>query len=107
VIKRWMQWIAGVLACVAMLAACGGGGGSPGSNPNQGALSVGAVTAVTLMPGEARDLPVSGGVPPYRVVSTEQAIAVATLDGNRLIIGDKTPVARRSPFPIARANRSS
>jgi hypothetical protein len=87
VIKRWMQWIAGVLACVAMLAACGGGGGSPGSNPNQGALSVGAVTAVTLMPGEARDLPVSGGVPPYRVVSTEQAIAVATLDGNRLIIG--------------------
>jgi hypothetical protein len=82
-----MQWIAGVLACVAMLAACGGGGGSPGSNPNQGALSVGAVTAVTLMPGEARDLPVSGGVPPYRVVSTEQAIAVATLDGNRLIIG--------------------
>lgn len=86
-IKRWMQWIAGVLACVAMLAACGGGGGSPGSNPNQGALSVGAVTAVTLMPGEARDLPVSGGVPPYRVVSTEQAIAVATLDGNRLIIG--------------------
>jgi len=87
VIKRWMQWIAGVLAWVAMLAACGGGGGSPGSNPNQGSLSVGAVTAVTLMPGEARDLPVSGGVPPYRVVSTEQAIAVATLDGNRLIIG--------------------
>jgi hypothetical protein len=87
VIKRWMQWIAGVLACVAMLAACGGGGGSPGSNPNQGPLSVGAVTAVTLMPGEARELPVSGGVPPYRVVSTEQAIAVATLDGNRLIIG--------------------
>jgi hypothetical protein len=35
-IKCWMQWIGGVLACVAMLAACGGGGGSPGSNLNQG-----------------------------------------------------------------------
>ena len=88
-IKRWMQWIAGVLACLAMLAACGGGGGSPGSNPNQGPLSVGAVTVMTLMPGEARELRVSGGVPGYSVVSTEQAIAVATLDGNRLIIGGR------------------
>jgi hypothetical protein len=87
-IKQWMQWMAGVMACVWMLAACGGGGGSPGSNPNQEALSVGAVTALTLMPGEARELPVSGGVPPYRVVSAEQTIAVATLlNGNRLIIG--------------------
>jgi len=81
-----LKWISAV-ALSSVLVACGGGGGSPGSNPNQEALSVGAVTALTLMPGEARELPVSGGVPPYRVVSAERAIAVATLDGNRLIIG--------------------
>ncbi|MGQ9724752.1 MAG: hypothetical protein ACUVVU_05260 [Tepidimonas sp.] len=84
-IKRWLGWAAAALAL--MLAACGGGGGSAGSNPNEGALSVGGVTAVTLMPGEARSLPVSGGVPPYRVVSAEAAIALATLDGGRLILG--------------------
>ncbi|TSE35978.1 pilus assembly protein N-terminal domain-containing protein [Tepidimonas charontis] len=84
-IKRWMVWLA--TALVSALAACGGGGGSPGANPNDGALSVGAVTALTLMPGEARTLPVSGGVPPYRVVSAERAIAVAALEGSQLIIG--------------------
>jgi len=85
VIKQWLGWIGAALAVA--LAACGGGGGSPGSNPNAGALSVGAVTAVTLMPGEARSLPVSGGVPPYRVVTAEQAIAVAALNGSELVIG--------------------
>lgn len=84
-IKRWMGWLG--LALTVFLVACGGGGGSPGSNPNEGALTVGGVTAVTLMPGEARTLPVSGGVPPYRVVSQEQAIAVAALDANSLVIG--------------------
>lgn len=83
------------MALALVLAACGGGGGSAGSNPNDGALSVGAVTAVTLMPGEARSLPVSGGVPPYRVVSAEEAIAVAALDGDRLIIGGQNAGSTR------------
>jgi len=87
VIKQWLGWIGAALAVA--LAACGGGGGSSGGYPFAGALSVGAVTAVTLMPGEARSLPVSGGVPPYRVVSAEQAIAEAALKGSELIIGGR------------------
>jgi hypothetical protein len=85
VYKRWMACLG--MALSVFMGACGGGGGSPGANPNDGALSLGAVTALTLMPGEARSLPVSGGVSPYRVVSTEEAIATAVLDGNRLVIG--------------------
>ena len=86
-IKQWLRWIGAALAVA--LAACGGGEGSSGSYPYSGEFSVGQVEAVTLMPGEARSLPVLGGVPPYRVVVDNQAIAEAELKGSELIIGGR------------------
>ncbi|WP_300844865.1 hypothetical protein, partial [Tepidimonas sp.] len=73
--------------------ACGGGGGSPGANPTTGGLSLGGVSALTVLPGESKRLPVSGGVPPYRAVSTESAVAVAAIDGQTLVIGGVAPGA--------------
>lgn len=84
--KRLLMAV-GLLVMTGIMVACGGGGGSPGQNPNTGALSVAGVTALTLLPGEARTLPVTGGVPPYRAVSAETAVVAAAMDGTSLVVG--------------------
>lgn len=76
-----------------LVAACGGGGGSPGANPTTGGLSVGGVSAVTVLPGESKRLPISGGVPPYQAVSAESAVAAAAVDGPALVVGGVAPGA--------------
>jgi hypothetical protein len=84
-----MQKIFGFLTLllVAVLAACGGGGGSSGGNPSQPTLVTTAGTEVVLPVGAARSYQISGGVPPYRVGNTDQAIAVGQVSGNTLTIG--------------------
>lgn len=81
----WLRFL--IVSCVLALASCGGGGGSPGANPNTGGLSLGGLTAVTVLPGESRSITVSGGVPPYRASSAETSVAVAAIDGNTLVVG--------------------
>ncbi|TSE20222.1 hypothetical protein Talka_01117 [Tepidimonas alkaliphilus] len=88
------------------LVSCGGGGGSPGYNPNTKELSIGGVASVTVLPGESKALPVSGGVPPYRAVSAESAVAVAAMDGSSLIIGGVAPGAETSVTVTDRAGTS-
>lgn len=93
---RWPMkplWAIAALIAGLLTVACGGGGGSPGANPNTGALSVGGVSAVTVLPGESKLLPVTGGVPPYRAVTSEAAVAVAAMDGNSLVVGGIAPGA--------------
>lgn len=81
IFRIWM------LMLTAALVACGGGGGSSGANPNQQVLVTTAGSEVILPVGAARDYQISGGVPPYRVGNTEQAIAVGQISGNTLTIG--------------------
>lgn len=76
-----------VLMLVTALVACGGGGGSSGGNPNQPFLTTTAGTEVILPVGAARDYQISGGVPPYRIGNTDQAIAIGQISGNTLTIG--------------------
>ena len=76
-----------MLMLAAALAACGGGGGSSGTNPTQQLLVTTAGTEVILPVGAARNYQISGGVPPYRVVNTDQAIAIGQVSGNTLTIG--------------------
>jgi hypothetical protein len=79
------------LLLTAFLAACGGGGGSAGGNPNQPNLVTMAGSAVTLMPGAVGTYGISGGVPPYRVGSSDTAVSVAGVNGNVLFIGGIRP----------------
>lgn len=76
-----------MLMLAAALVACGGGGGSSGGNPNQPFLTTTAGTEVILPVGAARDYQISGGVPPYRIGNTDQAIAIGQISGNTLTIG--------------------
>ena len=92
--RTWLMW--GLAAAAALLVGCGGGGGSPGASPNTGALSVGGVSAVTVLPGQSKRLPVTGGVPPYRAVTTEAAVAVAAMEGTLLVVGGIAPGASTS-----------
>ena len=81
IFRIWM------LLLTAALVACGGGGGSSGSNPTKQQLVTTAGGEVILPVGTARNYQISGGVPPYRVVNTDQAIAIGQVSGNTLTIG--------------------
>jgi hypothetical protein len=79
------------LAAVLSLAACGGGNGAP-NNPYQGG---GVVTPLAITPATATaysatpfTFVVTGGTPPYTVVSSDQAAlpVVGTLNGNTLVV---------------------
>lgn len=76
-----------MLMLVTALAACGGGGEATGVNPNQATLVTTAGTALTLPVGVVRDYQISGGIPPYRVSNSNQAIAIGQINGNTLTIG--------------------
>ncbi|MDD2846380.1 MAG: hypothetical protein PHT57_15675 [Rhodoferax sp.] len=76
-----------MLMLATALVACGGGGGSSGYDPNQRTLVTTAGTEVILPVGAARSYQISGGVPPYHVGNTEQAIAIGQVSGNTLTIG--------------------
>lgn len=76
-----------MLMLVTALVACGGGGGSPGGNPNQPTLVTTAGSEVILPVGAARSYQISGGIPPYRVGNTDQAIAIGQITDNTLTIG--------------------
>lgn len=83
--ERISSWL--TVAVTVLLVSCGGGGGSPGQNPNAATLSVGGLTSLTVLPGEARRIPVTGGMPPYRAVSAESAVVAAVMDGTSLVVG--------------------
>ncbi|WP_156137281.1 hypothetical protein [Tepidimonas taiwanensis] len=102
--KKWVEWCLAVIV-MGLLAACGGGGGSPGKNPNAGDLSVGGLTALTVLPGESRFIPVTGGVPPYRAVSSEAALVAAAMDGSTLVVGGVT--AGASANVVVRDNQGA
>ncbi|MCS6809861.1 MAG: hypothetical protein NZ694_01130, partial [Tepidimonas sp.] len=70
--ERFTIWLAAVFMS-ALMVGCGGGGGSPGGSGKP--LSLGGVSAITVLPGESQRVPISGGVPPYRAVSAETGIA--------------------------------
>ena len=76
-----------MLMLAAVLVACGGGGGSPGGNPSQPTLVTTAGTEIIVPVGAARNYQISGGVPPYRVGNTDQAIAIGQISGSTLTIG--------------------
>jgi len=76
-----------MLMLVAALAACGGGGEASGVNPNQATLVTTAGSSLILPVGVARDYQINGGVPPYRISNSDQAIAVGQVNGNTLTIG--------------------
>ena len=76
---------------VAILAACGGGGGSGGSNPNQSNFFTTAGASVTLPVSKVEQFEVGGGVPPYRVSTNDQVIAVGAVNGKVLTIGALAP----------------
>ena len=90
------------LAAVLSLAACGGGGGAP-NNQFQGG---GTATPLAVTPASATTYSgtpftfvVTGGAPPYTVISSDQAAlpVVGTLTGNTLVVvpgnvGANTPV---------------
>ena len=76
-----------MLMLASALVACGGGGGSAGSNPSQQLLVTTAGSEVILPVGAARNYQINGGVPPYRVSNTDQAIAIGQVNGNTLTIG--------------------
>jgi hypothetical protein len=78
-------FIAAIIAVI--LAACGGGGGSSGGNPSQPDLVTTAGAEVILPVGAARNYQISGGIPPYRVGNTDQAIAIGQVSGDTLTIG--------------------
>lgn len=82
--ERFTIWLAAVFMS-ALMVGCGGGGGSPGGSGKP--LSLGGVSAITVLPGESKRLSISGGVPPYRAVSAETGIAFAMVEGSSLIIG--------------------
>lgn len=76
-----------MLMLTTALLACGGGGGSSGGNPNQSTLVTTAGSEVILPVGAARSYQISGGIPPYRVGNTDQAIAIGQITDNTLTIG--------------------
>lgn len=105
---RSLFWnkLAGLVTVCLVLVSCGGGGGSPGYNLNTKDLSVGGVASITVLPGESKRLPLSGGVPPYRAVSAESAVAVAAIDGSSLVIGGIAPGASTNVVVTDRAGAS-
>jgi hypothetical protein len=90
------------LAAVLSLAACGGGNGAPNNMFDTG----GTVTPLTVTPATATTYSgtpftfvITGGKPPYTIVSSDQAAlpVVGTLNGNTLVVvpgnvGADTPV---------------
>ncbi|MDD2546664.1 MAG: hypothetical protein PHI55_10345, partial [Burkholderiaceae bacterium] len=87
--KKIIQYM--LVLLTAALAACGGGGGSPGANPNQPTLVTTAGTDLILPAGIAQTYQISGGVPPYTVGNSDQAVAVGAVNGNVLTIGAVAP----------------
>lgn len=83
--KIFQYIIAAIMAVI--LVACGGGGGSSGGNPNQPTLVTTAGSEVILPVGAARNYQISGGIPPYRVGNTDQAIAIGQVSADTLTIG--------------------
>lgn len=76
-----------MLMLTTALLAYGGGGGSSGGNPNQSTLVTTAGSEVILPVGAARSYQISGGIPPYRIGNTDQAIAIGQITDNTLTIG--------------------
>ena len=58
------------------LVACGGGGDSPGGNPNQPTLFTTAPSSIFLAAGSSQEYAINGGIPPYKIVNGNNAIAV-------------------------------
>jgi hypothetical protein len=79
------------LLFVVLLAACGGGGGSSGASSGDTKLFTTAPQALSLSVGSAQEFTVTGGRPPYTVVSNKAAVAVAGISDSRLTIGGVTP----------------
>jgi hypothetical protein len=92
---RLTAWLRPLLTLAAMagvlsLAACGGGGGSPANNAGGGITIPLAITpgTATTYSGNAFTFLVTGGKPPYTVISSDQSVlpVVGTLTGNTLVV---------------------
>ena len=78
-----LAWIRPAFALLALagllsLTACGGGGGSVELGPGDGTPTPSVVTVFppsqTIYPGSPASFTISGGIPPYRVFSSDSAI---------------------------------
>lgn len=80
-----------VLMLTTALVACGGGGGDPGTSsgsqpPAPAVLRTSAPDGLTMMAGTSQEFVIEGGKSPYRVVSSNVAIATALIENNKLTV---------------------
>ena len=85
-----------MLLLTAALVACGGGGGEPGVSsggtpPPLPALRTTASGTVTMLIGTSQDFVVEGGKSPYRVTSSNVAVATAQIEANKLSVKSVAP----------------
>lgn len=83
---KFLKFVVAASTLALGLAGCGGGGGSGGGAPNK-TLTTTAPAEVAVLPGTGQTYKISGGVPPYRVSSSETQIVVGTVDRDDLFIG--------------------
>ena len=85
-----------MLLLTAALVACGGGGGEPGVSsggtpPPLPPLRSTAPEALTMLIGTSQDFVVEGGKLPYRVTSSNVAVATAQVEANKLSVKSVAP----------------
>ena len=82
-----------MLLLTAALVACGGGGGEPGtsSGPQPLPLRSTAPATLTMLIGTSQDFIVEGGKSPYRVTSSNVAIATARVESGKLSVNSVAP----------------
>ena len=82
-----------MLMLVAALVACGGGGGDPGTSSGSTPQPLRTTAPVTLMMliDTSQDFVVEGGKSPYRVTSSNVAVATAQMDGGKLSVRSVSP----------------
>lgn len=87
IFRIWM------LLLTAALVACGGGGGEPGtsSGPQPLPLRSTAPATLTMLIGTSQDFIVEGGKSPYRVTSSNVAIATARVESGKLSVNSVAP----------------
>ena len=96
-VARFLGAAASICALL-LLAACGGGGGSPGTvagtapgtSPETPPLSVSGLTLLNLQVGVGASarapIPITGGTPPYTVVSSNETVVQAAIGADNHLV---------------------